>query len=86
VDVEKLRGKEGELWLLVLVGEGSFHLQLLRCLANRDKSGVAGLCSEMVEMSPYLESYGPSFDRAGGSSCYSHLHHFKTFALSVIIY
>jgi hypothetical protein len=54
VDVEKLRGKEGELWLLVLVGEGSFHLRLLSCLVSREKSGGAGFCSVLVEMSSYL--------------------------------
>jgi hypothetical protein len=42
VDVEKLRGKEGVLWLLVLVGGGSFHLRLLHWLSSREMSGVAG--------------------------------------------
>jgi hypothetical protein len=86
VDVGKLRGKEEELWLLVLVGKSSSNLQLLRCLASRDKSGVAGFCSVMVEMSSYLGSYGPSSDTAGGFLCCSHVHHFKTFAFLVIIY
>jgi hypothetical protein len=81
VDVKKLHGKEGELWLLVLVGKGTFHLRLLRWLASREKSGVAGLGSVMVEMSSYLGSSGPGPDRAGGSLCYSDAHHFKTFAL-----
>jgi hypothetical protein len=78
VDVEKLRGKGGELCLLVLVGKGSFHLRLLRCLASREKSGVAGFSSEMVEMSSYLGSYGPTSGRAGRSLCYSHVHHLRT--------
>jgi hypothetical protein len=79
VDVEKLRGMEGELWLLVLVGKGSFHLLLLRCLVSRDKSGVARFCSVMIEMSSHLGSHGPSSGRAGRSLCYSHVHHFKKF-------
>jgi hypothetical protein len=78
VDVEKLGVKEGELWLLVLVGEGSFHLRLLRCLASRENAGVAGFSSVMVEMSCYLGSYGPGSGRAGGSLCYSHVHRLKT--------
>jgi hypothetical protein len=77
VEVEKLRGREGELWLLVLAGKGSFHLQLLRCLASREKLAVAGFCSVMVEMSSYLGSYGPSSGRAGRSLCYSHIPNFK---------
>jgi hypothetical protein len=63
VDVEKLRGKEGELWLLMLVGKGSFHLRLLRCLASRGKLGVAGFCSVMLGMSSW--SSGPGSGRAG---------------------
>jgi hypothetical protein len=77
VNVEKLGVKEGELWLLVLVGEGSFHLRLQRCLASSEESGVAGFCSVMVEMSCYLGSYGPGSGRAGGSLCYSHVHHLQ---------
>jgi hypothetical protein len=64
VDVEKLRGKEGELWLLVLVGKGSLYLQVLRCHVSREKSGVARFCSVMVEMSSHLGSYGPGSGRA----------------------
>jgi hypothetical protein len=56
MDVEKLGGKE-ELWLLVLVGKGSLYLIFLRCLASREKLGVARLCSVMVEMNSYLGSY-----------------------------
>jgi hypothetical protein len=48
VDVEKLGGKEGELWGLTLVGQSSLYLQFLRCLISRDKSGVARFCSVMV--------------------------------------
>ena len=84
--VEKLRGKEGELWLLVLVGKGSVRLRLLRCLACKEKSGVAGLCSVLVKMSSYQGFYGPGSGKAGRSLCYSHAHHYKTFALSAIIY
>jgi hypothetical protein len=65
------------LWLLVLVGKGSLHLQLLWCLVSRDKSGVARLCSVMTEMSSHLRSYGPASGRAGRSLCYSHIHHTK---------
>jgi hypothetical protein len=63
--------------MLVLVGEG---------LASREQLGVAGLCSVMVEMSSYLGSSGPGSGRAGGSLCYSDVHHCKTSALSVIVY
>jgi hypothetical protein len=73
MDVEKLGGKEGELWLLVvLVGQNSLYLQLLRCLVSRDKSGVATLCSVMVEMSSsHLGLYGPGLGRAGQEDTYA---------------
>jgi hypothetical protein len=42
VNVEKLGGKGGELWLLVLVGKGSLLvlLILLRCLASRESQSI----------------------------------------------
>jgi hypothetical protein len=49
LDVEKLDGEKGELWLLGLVGQSPLYLQLHRYLASRDKSGVAGACSVMLE-------------------------------------
>jgi hypothetical protein len=48
--------------------QGFFHLQLVRCLASREKSGVAGFCSVMVEMSSSLGLYGPA--RAGQEVLY----------------
>jgi hypothetical protein len=79
VDVEKLGGEEGELWLLalLLVGQSSLYLPFIRCLASRDKSGVGRLWSVMVEMSSRLGSYGPGSGRAGRPLCYSHVHHTK---------
>jgi hypothetical protein len=74
---EKLGVKEGELWFLVLLGQISLYLQLLRCLASSDKSGVVRFCSVMVEMSSQLGLYGPGLGRAGRSLCYSHVHHIK---------
>jgi hypothetical protein len=38
---------------------GFFSLRSLRCVASREKSGVAGFYSVMVQMSSYLGSYGP---------------------------
>jgi hypothetical protein len=64
VYVEKLRGKEGESWLLVLVGEGSVYLRLISCLASGEKSGVASLCLVIVEMRSYLGSHGPGSGKA----------------------
>lgn len=60
MDVEKLSGKEGELWLLmvVLVGQSYLPLPLLRCLVSRKKSEVAKLCSVMVRISSDLGSNG----------------------------
>jgi hypothetical protein len=84
------RGCREVMWegrIIVVAGasrQGSFHQWLLRCRTSREKSGVAGFCSVMVEMSSYLGSYGPGSCRAGGSLRYSHVHHFKT-ALSVIV-
>jgi hypothetical protein len=63
-----------------------FHLRLPNYLASKEKSGVAGFCSIMVKISSHLESYRPSSGRAGCSLCYSHVLHFKTFALSVLFY
>jgi hypothetical protein len=80
-DVKKLGGKEGELWLimllLLLLSKGYLYLQLLRCPVSRDKSGVARLCSVIVEMSSYLGLYRRSSGRAGRSLCYSHVHYTK---------
>lgn len=61
MDVEKLGGKKEEL--LLLLGKGYLCLQLLRCLISRDKSGVARLCSVIIEMSSYLGSYRPGLGR-----------------------
>jgi hypothetical protein len=77
MDVEELRGKEGGLWLPVLVGVGSFHLRSLNCHARMGKSGVTGYCSVMVEMGSYLGSCEPGSVRAGRPLCYSNVHHFK---------
>jgi hypothetical protein len=60
VNAEKLCGKEGELWLLVLAGQSSLYLQFLRCLSSTDKSGVARLCSVMVEMGSFKGRTGLS--------------------------
>jgi hypothetical protein len=84
VDVEKLRGKEGELSFLVLVGKGSFHPRLLRCLSSREKSGVAEFCLAMVEMGSYLGAYGPDSSRAGRALCYSYVHKCKTLHFSLL--
>jgi hypothetical protein len=52
-DVEKLDGEEGELKFFGLVGQSSLYLQFLRHLATKDKLGVAGLCSVVVEMGSF---------------------------------
>jgi hypothetical protein len=75
VDVEKLGGEEGELWFLGLVGQSTLYLQFLRCLASRDKSGVARLCSVIVAMSSHLESRRPGSGRVGRSLYCSRVYH-----------
>jgi hypothetical protein len=59
LDIQRFGGKEGELWLLMLVGKGYLYLQLVRCLISRYKSGVAKLCLVMIEMNFYLGLYQP---------------------------
>jgi hypothetical protein len=50
MDVEKLGGEEGELFFWASRPKFSFYIQFLRCHASRNKSGVARLCSMMVQM------------------------------------
>jgi hypothetical protein len=91
VDGEKLHGKEGELWLLVLVDKGYFYQRLLNCLASRENSGVSGFRSVMVQLSSYLGSHGPGLGRAGRSLCYSHVQnttsrlHFNSLFINSLI-
>jgi hypothetical protein len=71
--------------LLMLVGQSSLYLQLLRCLVSRDKSGVARMCSVMVEMSSsHLGLYGHVSGRAGRSLCYHHIHHIKNLQFKLL--
>jgi hypothetical protein len=72
------------LVVLVLVGRSSLYLQLLRFLISRVKSGVASLCSVMVEMTSHLGSYWPASGRIGRCLCCSHVDHIKNLHFNLL--
>jgi hypothetical protein len=43
--------------------------------SKRERSGLIGFCSLLVEVSSYPGSYGRIWGRAGRFVCYSHVHH-----------